>query len=57
MFTLPDLGLRPAAPVGPAMRGYLLFMRGAGLLLIALTVLTLAKVSPIFQAVLGKIAG
>ena len=57
MFTLPDLGLRPAEPVTSAMRCYLLFMRGVGLLLIALMVLTLAKVSPIFQAVLGKIHG
>jgi hypothetical protein len=57
MFTLPDLGLRPADPLSSWMRGYLLFVRGVGLVLIALMVLTLAKVSPIFQAVLGKIAG
>lgn len=57
MFTVPDLGLRPAEPLSSGMRGYLLFMRGVGLCLLALMVLTLAKVSPIFQAVLGKIAG
>ena len=57
MFTLPDPGLRPTDPLSSWLRGYLLFMRGVGLLLIALMVLTLAKVSPIFQAVLGKIAG
>jgi uncharacterized protein YjbI with pentapeptide repeats len=56
MFTLPDFGLRPAAPLTSGMHSYLLFMRGVGLLLIALMVLTLAKVSPIFQAVIGKIA-
>lgn len=55
MFTLPDLRLRPAEPVSGAMRCYLLFMRSIGLGLIALTVLTLTKVSPIIQAVLGKI--
>ena len=40
-----------------ALHGKLLFMRGIGLGLLALTVLTLAKVSPIIQAVLGKIVG
>jgi len=57
MFTLPDLGLRPAEPTSAALRGYLLFMRGVGLGLLALMALTLTKVSPIIQAVLGKIAG
>lgn len=57
MFTLPDLRLRPAEPMPAAMRGYLLFMRGVGLGLLALMVLTLTKVSPVIQAVLGKIVG
>lgn len=57
MFTLPDLGLRPAEPMSAVWRGYLLFMRGVGLGLLALVALTLAKVSPVIQAVLGKIAG
>ena len=57
MFTLPDLRLRPAKPMSVALQGYLLFMRGIGLGLLALTVLTLTKVSPIIQAVLGKIVG
>lgn len=57
MFTLPDLRLRPIAPISAALHGYLLFMRGAGLCLLALMALTLAKVSPIIQAVLGKIVG
>ena len=57
MFTLPDLRLRPAEPMSAALRGYLLFMRGAGLGLLALMALTLTKVSPVIQAVLGKIAG
>jgi uncharacterized protein YjbI with pentapeptide repeats len=57
MFALPDLGLRPAEPVSAAWQGYLLFMRAAGVTLIALAALTLANVSPIIQAVLGKIVG
>lgn len=57
MFTLPDLRLRPAEPVSAAWRSYLLLMRGAGLGLLALLALTLAKVSPVIQAVLGKIVG
>ena len=57
MFTLPDLRLRPAKPMSVTLQGYLLFMRGVGLGLLALTVLTLTKVSPIIQAVLGKIVG
>jgi len=57
MFTVPDMHLRPAAPMSASMRGYLLFMRGAGLGLLALMALTLTKVSPAIQAVLGKIAG
>ena len=57
MFTLPDLRLRPAEPMSAALRGYLLFMRGAGLGLLALMALTLTKVSPVIQAVLGKIVG
>lgn len=57
MFTLPDLRLRPAEPISAALRGYLLFLRGVGLGLLALVALTLAKVSPVIQAVLGKIVG
>jgi len=57
MFTLPDLRLRPAEPISAALHGYLLFMRGVGLGLLALMVLTLTKVSPVLQAVLGKIVG
>lgn len=55
MYTQPDLRLRPAAALGSGWRGYLLLMRGVGLGLLALIVLTLSKVSPIIQAVLGKI--
>jgi hypothetical protein len=57
MFTLPDLGLRPAEPISTAARSYLLFVRAVGLVLLALLALTLAKVSPVIQAVIGKIAG
>lgn len=57
MFTLPDWHLRPAVPLGSAWRTYLLLIRGAGLALLALIALTLTKVSPIIQAVLGKIVG
>jgi hypothetical protein len=57
MFTMPDLRLRPAEPMSAALHGYLLFMRAAGLGLLALMALTLAKVSPVIQAVLGKIVG
>ncbi len=55
MFTQPDLRLRPAAPLGSLWRGYLWAMRGVGLGLLALVVLTLTRVSPIIQAVVGKI--
>lgn len=55
MFTMPDLHLRPAKPMPSVWQGYLLFMRGIGLVLLALMALTLAKVSPVIQAVLGKI--
>jgi hypothetical protein len=57
MFALADLRLRPAEPISAALHGYLLFMRGVGLGLLALMALTLAKVSPVIQAVLGKIVG
>ncbi len=56
MFTRPDSGLRLAEPVSAAFQGYLLFVRGIGLALLALMVLTLANVSPAIQAVIGKIA-
>jgi len=55
MFTLSELRLRPAEPMSAALRGYLLLMRGIGLVMLALTALTLSKVSPVIQAVLGKI--
>jgi hypothetical protein len=55
MFALPGLRLRPAEPVSAGWRGYLLFLRGIGLGLLALMALTLAKVSPVIQAVLAKI--
>lgn len=55
MFTLPKLRLRPAEPMSAALRGYLFLMRGIGLVMLALTALTLSKVSPAIQAVLGKI--
>ena len=57
MFTLPDFHLRPVEPVPGRWRGYLLLIRGIGVCLLALIALTLAKVSPIIQAVLGKIVG
>jgi len=57
MFALPDLGVRPAEPISAALQSYLLFMRAVGVTLLALTALTLANVSPIIQAVLGKIVG
>jgi uncharacterized protein YjbI with pentapeptide repeats len=57
MFTLPDLRLRPAEPISAGWRAYLLFLRGVGVGLLALMALTLAKVSPVIQAVLGKIVG
>ena len=57
MFTMPDLRLRPVQPISTAFQSYLLAMRAIGLCLIALMALTLAKVSPIMQALLGKITG
>ena len=57
MFTLPDFHLRPVEPVPGRWHAYLLLIRGIGVCLLALIALTLAKVSPIIQAVLGKIVG
>ena len=57
MFMVPDLRLRPVEPVPESARWYLLFMRCVGLALIALTALTLTKVSPVLQAIFGKIVG
>jgi hypothetical protein len=57
MFAMPGFHLRPAEPVSHAMAAYLLALRGAGAVLLALLALTLTQVSPVFQAILGKIAG
>lgn len=55
MFGLPGLRWRPNAPLPRGMKTYLLALRGVGLLLIALMLLTLTRVSPALQAVLGKL--
>jgi hypothetical protein len=55
MFTWPDRLLRPVAPLAAPWRGYLLVARGVGLTLLALIALTLTKVSPAIQAIVGKI--
>jgi hypothetical protein len=55
MFAIPNLRLRPAEPLSAPVQAYLLFMRGAGVVLLALMALTLTRVSPVIQAVLGKI--
>lgn len=57
MFATPGLRLRPADPLPPGAQLHLTLMRGAGALLLALLALTLANVSPVFQAVLGKVVG
>ena len=51
----PDLRLRPPAQLSRACHAYLWFVRGIGLLLLALAALTLAKVSPVVQAIIGQI--
>ena len=55
MFAIPAVHLRPTKPLPAGFGGYLLFLRGVGLVLLALMALTLAKVSPVIQAILGKI--
>ncbi|QSA96670.1 pentapeptide repeat-containing protein [Methylococcus sp. EFPC2] len=55
MFAMPNLRLRPTEPLPAFMGFYLVFLRLLGAVLLALTGLTLAKVSPIIQALLGKI--
>lgn len=55
MFATPNPRLRPMEPLPAPMRFYLVFLRGFGALLLALMGLTLAKVSPIIQALLGEI--
>jgi hypothetical protein len=57
MFATPGLRLRPAEPLPTAVQLHLALMRGAGALLLALLALTLANVSPVFQAILGKVVG
>jgi len=55
MFAIPGLRLRPAEPLPSGLQNYLAVMRGVGALLLALLALTLANVSPVFQAILGKV--
>ena len=57
MFATPGFRLRPSAGVSQHMLTYLLALRGVGGLLLALLALTLAKVSPIIQAILGRLVG
>lgn len=57
MFATPGLRLRPAAPLSRGLQTHLTAMRGIGALLLALLALTLANVSPVFQAILGKVVG
>lgn len=55
MFATPNLRLRPVEPLSAWMQIYFIILRGIGAGLLALMALTLAKVSPIIQAVVGKI--
>jgi hypothetical protein len=55
MFAVPGFRLRPMEPVSQVLVAYFLVVRGVGAVLLALLVLTLANVSPVFQAILGKI--
>jgi hypothetical protein len=57
MFAVPGLRLRPFQPLPRGAPILLALMRGAGALLLALLALTLANVSPVFQAILGKVVG
>jgi hypothetical protein len=57
MFATPGLRLRPAEPLPSGVPIYLAVMRGAGAVLMALLALTLANVSPVLQAILGKVVG
>jgi uncharacterized protein YjbI with pentapeptide repeats len=57
MFAAPGLRLRPAEPLPGGLQIHLAVMRGVGALFLALLALTLANVSPVFQAILGKVVG
>jgi len=57
MLATPGLRLRPAEPLSSSLQIHLAVMRGVGALLLALLGLTLANVSPVFQAILGRVVG
>ncbi|MGH8866167.1 MAG: hypothetical protein ACREVZ_16240 [Burkholderiales bacterium] len=57
MFSTPRLMLRPAQPLRRGVESYLAALRGIGAVLLALLGLTLANVSPVFKAILGKVVG
>jgi hypothetical protein len=55
LFAAPGLRLRLVAPLPCGLQLYLMFMRVVGTVLLTLLGLTLANVSPVFQALLGKV--
>lgn len=57
MLATPGLRLRLAEPLSRGLQIHLAVMRGVGALFLALLALTLANVSPVFQAILGRVVG
>ena len=57
MYALPAWPWRAVAPLPRGVAPWLATMRAVGLLLLALLALTLAQVSPVFQAIVGKVLG
>ena len=55
MFSTPGLMLRAAQPMRVGLEAYLVTLRGIGAVLLALLGLTLANVSPIIKAIVGKL--
>ncbi len=55
LFALPGMRWRAVKPISRGLAGWLMAMRGIGLLLLALLALTLTQVSPVFQAIVGKL--
>lgn len=56
MYALPGWRLRAQAPLSGAVAIYLALLRAVGAVLLALGALTLAHVSPVLQALVGKVA-
>jgi hypothetical protein len=55
MFSVPGQLFRPVLPLSRAFQTYLVALRVAGALLLALLTLTLANVSPAFQAIVAQL--